>query len=87
VGSSLELRHQRTGDVVFDWKDDSNRFKTPEYFTYKMIETLLPRAMNRLPPGPVTKEVFERCRKFKLIELWAQNDTPRKGWLKVVSLR
>ena len=27
------------------------------------------------------------ARKFKLIELWAQDDTPRKGWLKVCSRR
>jgi hypothetical protein len=50
-GSSLELRHQRTGDVVFDWVDEQDKFKTPQYYTYKMIETLLPRAMNKLPPG------------------------------------
>lgn len=31
----LELRHQRTGDVVFD-------------FIYKLIETLLPKAMCKL---------------------------------------
>jgi hypothetical protein len=36
-----------------------------------MIETLLPKAMNKLPSGQVTKEAFEKARKFKLIELWA----------------
>lgn len=86
-GNSLELRHQRTGDVVFDWVDDLDRFKTPTYYTYKMIETLLPKAMNKLLQGKVTKEAFEKARKFKMVELWAKDDTPRKGWLKVVSLR
>jgi hypothetical protein len=57
--------------VVFDWADEDNKFKTPEYYTYKLIETLLPRAMNKLPAGAVTKEAFEKARKFKLIELWA----------------
>lgn len=73
--------------MVFDWVDDQDPFKTPQYYTYKMIETLLPRAMNKMPEGKMTKEVFERARKFKMIELWAKDDTPRKGWLKVVSLR
>ena len=73
--------------MVFDWTDEKDKFKTPDYFTYKMIETLLPRAMNKLPPGQCTKEAFDRCRKFKLVELWAQDDNPRKGWLKVVGLR
>lgn len=57
--------------MVFDWADEENKFKTPEYYTYKLIETLLPRAMNKLPAGAVTKEAFEKARKFKLIELWA----------------
>ena len=35
----------------------------------------------------MTKEAFEKARKFKLIELWAKDDIPRKGWLKVVSLK
>lgn len=54
--AKLELRHQRTGDVVFDWKgialrnsptclDPVNRFSKPQYYTYKLIETLLPKAM------------------------------------------
>lgn len=43
-GQPLELRHQRTGDVVFDWVDPTNRFKTPQYYAYKLIETLLPKA-------------------------------------------
>jgi hypothetical protein len=49
--NKLELRHQRTADVVFDWISDTNQFKTPDYYIYKLIETLLPRAMNKLPPN------------------------------------
>ena len=56
VGNKLELRHQRTGDVVFDWHskfyyinifllDPINPFSKPQYYTYKLIETLLPKAM------------------------------------------
>jgi hypothetical protein len=48
----LELRHQRTSDVVFDMVDDKNfKFGIPEYlekstkeYVYQMIETLLPKA-------------------------------------------
>lgn len=52
-----------------------------------MIETLLPKAMNKLLTGQFTKDAYEKARKFKMIELWAKDDKPRKGWLKVVSLR
>ena len=58
---NLELRHQRTCDVCFDWgqtvspntKTDlinndgmerSDKFK-PANYLYKMIETMLPKAM------------------------------------------
>ena len=44
----LELRHQRTGDVVFDFIDEYDPFKKPMYFIYKLIETLLPKAMCKL---------------------------------------
>lgn len=79
----LELRHQRTGDVVFDWTDDNDNTKTPQYYIYKMIETLLPKAMNKLTQVDIQSKQFEKARKFKLVELWATDKTPRKGWLKV----
>ena len=58
---TLELRHQRTCDVVFDWQmldktknyrgpinsdgiERSDHFK-PHNYIYKMIETMLPKAM------------------------------------------
>ena len=86
---TLELRHQRTCDVVFDWgitaadqtfsgpiNDDgikrSDHFK-PDNYMYKMIETMLPKAM------------IDKDRKhIRLLEIWAANDTPRKGWIKIV---
>ena len=79
----LELRHQRTGDVVFDWADDNDSTKTPQYYIYKMIETLLPKAMNKVTQAEIQDKQFERARKFKLVELWATDKSPRKGWLKV----
>ena len=87
----LELRHQRTGDVVFDWVDPANPFKKPNYYVYKLIEILLPKAMAKLPKKGVSEMVnsvqLEESRRLKMVELWAPDDTPRKGWLKVVSLR
>lgn len=58
--SKLELRHQRTGDVVFDWIDQYNPFAKPQYYTYKLIETLLPKAMVEKNAAPL-----------KMVELWA----------------
>jgi len=73
---TLELRHQRTCDVVFDWGitcenenftgpinadgiTRNDHFK-PDNYMYKMIETMLPKAM-------VCKERSQ----IKLLELWA----------------
>lgn len=84
----LELRHQRTGDIVFDWIDEANPFKKPDYYVYKLIETLLPKAHAKIiPHGKAPAHKIEEERKLKMVELWAQDDTPRKSWLKVCSLR
>lgn len=84
----LELRHQRTGDVVFDWIDPANPFKKPEYYVYKLIETLLPKAHAKLlPAGSTAPTKVDEARALKMVELWAHDDTPRQGWLKVCSLR
>lgn len=95
---TLELRHQRTCDVCFDWafSKDANEesayenqgnslinydgierpsdctFK-PNNYMYKMIETMLPKAM-----------VDPKINHIRLLELWGQNDTPRMGWTKIV---
>lgn len=84
--NNLELRHQRTGDVVFDWTDSTDPFKKPWYYTYKLIETLLPKAMNSMPKEKTNEEHGDTLRKIKMVELWAPNDIKRKGWLKVKSL-
>lgn len=57
ASAKLELRHQRTGDVVFDWIDPINPFKKPMYYTYKLIETLLPKAMVDLKKSPHLKMI------------------------------
>lgn len=36
----------------------------------------------KAPPNKIEDE-----RRLKMIELWAPDDTPRKNWLKVCSLR
>ena len=63
---------------MFDWVSDTNQFKTPDYYIYKLIETLLPKAMNKLPPNAkITEQDYEKVRKFKMVELWAPDSTPR----------
>ena len=59
---TLELRHQRTCDVCFDWAQTSEMYNSqndqinsdgiprtnlfkPNNYIYKMIETMLPKAM------------------------------------------
>lgn len=45
----------------------------PNNYMYKMIETMLPKAM----VDPSKKHI-------RLLEMWGQNDTPRRGWCKIV---
>ena len=44
----LELRHQRTCDVCFDWyePDKLGVHHKPYDYTYNLIETLLPKAID-----------------------------------------
>jgi len=72
--SQLQLRHQRTCDVVFDFyrKDEDFNMK-PTFFVYKLIEILLPKA--GYEPG-------QQKKKLKMLEIWADN-VPRKGWFKI----
>ena len=57
-GNPLELRHQRTCDVCFDFVDtDVNNYKPNEYL-YKLIETLLPQA-----------QIDEEKKHIRLVEL------------------
>ena len=62
----LELRHQRTGDVVFDWRDESKTWQKPDFYMYRLIEILLPKAMI-----DKKKEPEKNIRNFKMVELWA----------------
>ena len=41
---TLELRHQRTEDILFDYIEKNGKKSNPNLFIYKMIETLLPKA-------------------------------------------
>lgn len=41
---TLELRHQRTGDAVFDFVDTTIPFYRPFEYVYRLIEVLLPKA-------------------------------------------
>ena len=57
---------------------DNDGIKRSDYFRpnnylYKMIETMLPKAM-----------VTEEKKHIRLLELWAQDDSNRRGWIKLV---
>ena len=71
--NQLELRHQRTCDVCFDFKDLNVANYKPHEYIYKLIETLLPKSM-----------VDEQKKHLRMIELWALDQTPRKGWIKFI---
>ena len=68
--------------------------KKPEYYVYKLIETLLPKAHSKLPgddkPKPKAAQKtlvdVDNDRRLKMVELWAPDDTPRKSWLKVCKI-
>ena len=67
----MELRHQRTSDVFFTiGEDDKLDWKAKEV-VYNMIETLLIKAN------------YKEGEPLKLMEIWADKDTQRKGWIMV----
>jgi len=73
---SLELRHQRTCDALFDLVNHKVPYgasdsKSKEY-VYKLIETLLPKALY----NPSEK-------KLKMMEIWGDSTAPREGWINV----
>ena len=82
----LELRHQRTGDVVFNWRDEMKPWLKPDFYMYRLIETLLPKAMVEKKKESGGRDPRKNLTHFKMVELWAQNKVPRKGWLKVIGL-
>ncbi len=65
--------------MVFDWIDESNPFKKPEYYVYKLIETLLPKAHAKIlePASKYSVQKVEEEKRLKMVELWAPDDTPR----------
>jgi len=71
----LELRHQRTGDVVFDFKNMENETEKPQDYIYSLIETLLPKAV-----------IDYQKKQFKMLEIWATDDVPREGWVKFYAM-
>ncbi|CAD8051463.1 unnamed protein product [Paramecium primaurelia] len=61
--TQLELRHQRTPDVLFDLVNDGKQSQKSKEYIYQTIETLLPKS--------------------QLMEIFAQKDQPRKGWISI----
>ena len=57
--SPLELRHQRTCDVCFDFKDQNTSNYKPNEYIYKLIETLLPKS-----------QIDETTKEFRMLELY-----------------
>ena len=70
----IELRHQRTSDVVFDIYDkEMNVNYSPNEFIYKMIEILLPKAnISEDPKG-----------ELKMLEIYAMKNSNRRGWIHI----
>jgi N6-adenosine-specific RNA methylase IME4 len=66
----IELRHQRSPDVCFDFLKKGRQKPT---FVYEVIETLLPTAKYSPEEG-----------RGKCLELWATKGKARPGWTSVV---
>lgn len=77
--AELEIRHQRNPDVIIDFVRNNKLLRgkicenKPQEDLYNLIETLL----------PVGKYNEENKGKNKLLELWAEKDHRRKGWINV----
>ena len=46
----------------------------PTEYIYKLIETMLPKA-----------QIDPDDKKFRMVELWPIDKTPRQGWFKILS--
>ncbi|KRX07743.1 hypothetical protein PPERSA_05806 [Pseudocohnilembus persalinus] len=69
----LELRHQRTSDVVFDLVDENQANKLDDQsqqYVYNMIETLLPKARIGIEND-----------QFKMMEIYGNSQKPRDHWI------
>ncbi|KAI9309093.1 hypothetical protein BJ944DRAFT_254219 [Cunninghamella echinulata] len=76
-GDILEIRHQRSPDVIIEFEPPVSQWIREEYTVPKpaavfdMIETLLPRA-----------GYDEKLQRGRFLELWAKrSDTRREGWI------
>ncbi|KAI8890706.1 hypothetical protein K501DRAFT_290217 [Backusella circina FSU 941] len=76
-GDSIDLRHQRSPDVVIDFEIAPEHWINEEYtepkpaMVHNMIQTML--------PGGIYNETLKRG---KLLELWAKKSaTRREGWI------
>jgi hypothetical protein len=67
----LELRHQRTGDAVFDFKEVGSPLYKPYDYIYRLIEILLPKAN------------YKQGECLKMMEIFGRKDYKRKGWINI----
>lgn len=69
----MELRHQRTCDVVFDMpRNPKGKCETElKNYLFLMIETMLPKCL-------------EFGKNLKMMELWGDIDAKRRGWVTVI---
>ncbi|RCH78775.1 hypothetical protein CU098_005327 [Rhizopus stolonifer] len=77
LGEGVELRHQRSPDVIIDFEIPTDQWINHEYTepkppaVYDMIETLLPKAGYN-----------DKLNRGRFLELWAKKDLPRReGWI------
>lgn len=59
--------------MCFDFKDPNVTNYKPHEYIYKLIETMLPKS-----------QVDEQKKHLRLVELWAIDTAPRKGWIKFI---
>jgi len=72
----LELRHQRTSDVYFDYMKmhlETKRALKSDNYAYELIETLLPNATKKCLRENVSTMLY----------LWAPKNEKRQGWTMV----
>ena len=65
------MRHQRTSDVFFTIGNNGQLDWKAKEVVYNMIETLLINAN------------YKQGQPLKLMEVWADKGTSRKGWIMV----
>lgn len=72
-GILSKLDSFQDNDKINNDGEERSQFFKPNNYIYKMIETMLPKAM-----------VSEGSTHLRMLELWATSDTPRKGWIKLI---